>query len=87
MALARLTAWINSLVKIKRNILKNLKERNFEMTGLSPHCKIREKLRHTEEKEHIKSVKYHSLDDRVFSNATEDRSTGDSRGRAETNIC
>ena len=69
---------MNNFVKIKRNILKNLKERNLVMTGLSPHFRIREKLKQTEENEQNNRVKYHSLEEAVSPKATEDRSTGDS---------
>ena len=77
-ALARLTACINNLVKIMRKILKNLKEKKLLMTGLSPHFKIREKLRQTDENEHRRRVKYHSLEEVVPPKTREERSTGDS---------
>ena len=73
-----LAAWTNSLVKMRRKILKNLNDRKLEMTGLSPHFRILEKLRQTEEKEQTRRVKYQSLDCVVSSNATDERSTGDS---------
>ena len=75
-ALAKLAAWTNNFVKMRRKILKNLKERKLVMTGLSPHFKILEKLRQTEVKEHIRRVKYQSWEEVVFSKATDDRSTG-----------
>ena len=75
-ALAKLAAWTNNFVKMRRKILKNLKERKLVMTGLSPHFKILEKLRQTEVKEQIRRVKYQILDEVVFSKATDDRSTG-----------
>ena len=60
-AAAILTACRNNVVKIRRNILKNFIERKPVITGRSPHFRILEKLRLTEENEQIKRVKYQIL--------------------------
>ena len=60
-AAAILTACWNNVVKIRRNILKNFIEIKPVITGCSPHFRILEKLRLTEENEQIKRVKYQIL--------------------------
>ena len=56
--------------------MRNLKERKLDMTGFSPHFKILEKLKQTEEQEQTRSSMYQAFEEIEFSKATVERSTG-----------
>ena len=56
--------------------MRNLKERKLEMTGFSPHFKILEKLKQTEEQEQTRSSMYQAFEEIELSKATVERSTG-----------